>query len=239
MVTDQWRRHALLRRRRWILWLLLLLPLLLRLRLRLRLRLCLCLWLHHLESVDTMSICHHPIASRVVMHSMAAVSRMTNVPNWPNREMMENLMLAGMLLVLRGVQPSFIARKVHVNSRWLRVHAAGGTAATTVAGMVRMWWVVLMRGIVMTMVLQEGTAVWEQRLGVPVGGHRRHQLQPEVAFDRLVEAPIPDAQAAVVVHLGDSNKQIQSQEPKSEAQNRIFLRPWSAHLLHCPPIANP
>uniref|UniRef100_A0A0A9CYF0 Uncharacterized protein n=1 Tax=Arundo donax TaxID=35708 RepID=A0A0A9CYF0_ARUDO len=103
------------------------------------------------------------------MHSMAAVSRMTNMSNWPYREMMENLVLTGMGM-LRRVQPSFIAHKVHVNSRQLRGHATGGTAAATVAGMVRMWWMV--RGIVMPMVLQEVAAVWEQRLGVPVGGHR-------------------------------------------------------------------
>lgn len=70
-----------------------------------------------------------------------------------------------------------------------------------------MWRVV--RGVV---VLQEGT-VGEQWLCVPVAaGHRWHQLQAEVAFHRLIEAPIPNAQAAVVVHLGWPNKRIQIQE---------------------------
>jgi len=121
------------------------------------------------------------------------------------------------------VQPSFIARKVHVNSRRLGGHAARGTAATTAAtttGVMRVLWMVLMLvlvlvlGIMMPMVLQEVAAVGKQRLSVPVRGHGRHELQAKVAFHRLVEAPIPDAEAAVVVHIGDTSDPIQFQEPK-------------------------
>jgi len=152
--------------------------------------------------------------------------------NWSDRKVMEDLLLAGMLVlmlvlvlmvVLRGVQPSFIARKVHVNSRRLGGHAARGTAATTAAtttGVMRVLWMVLMLvlvlvlGIMMPMVLQEVAAVGKQRLSVPVRGHGRHELQAKVAFHRLVEAPIPDAEAAVVVHIGDTSDPIQFQEPK-------------------------
>jgi len=116
------------------------------------------------------------------------------------------------------VQPSFIAHEVHVNSRRLGGHAARGTAATTTTGMVRVLWMVLVLvlvlGIVMPMVLQEVAAVGKQRLSVPVRRHGRHELQAEVAFRRLVEAPIPDAEAAVVVHIGDTSDPIQFQEPK-------------------------
>ena len=116
------------------------------------------------------------------------------------------------------MQPSFIAHEVHVNSRRLGGHAARGTAATTTTGMVRVLWMVLVLvlvlGIVMPMVLQEVAAVGKQRLSVPVRRHGRHELQAEVAFRRLVEAPIPDAEAAVVVHIGDTSDPIQFQEPK-------------------------
>jgi uncharacterized protein HemX len=126
------------------------------------------------------------------------------------------------------VQPSFIAHEVHVNSRRLSGHAARGTAATTTAtttttGMVRVLWMLLMLvlvlGIVMPMVLQEVAAVGKQRLSVPVRGHGRHELQAEVAFHRLVEAPIPDAEAAVVVHIGGTSDPIQFQEPKLAGKN--------------------
>jgi len=84
--------------------------------------------------------------------------------------------------------------------------------------MVRVLWMVLVLvlvlGIVMPMVLQEVAAVGKQRLSVPVRRHGRHELQAEVAFRRLVEAPIPDAEAAVVVHIGDTSDPIQFQEPK-------------------------
>lgn len=151
--------------------------------------------------------------------------------SWPDREVMEDLRLTGMLVLmmmlvvmLRGVQPSFIAHKVHVNSRRLGGHAAGGTATTTTTtGMVWVLCMVLMlvlvRRIVMPMVLQEVAAVGKQRLCVPVRGHGRHELQAEVAFHRLVEAPIPDAEAAVVVHLGGTSDPIQFQEPKLAGQN--------------------
>jgi len=135
------------------------------------------------------------------MHSMSTVPRMAtmtrvaNMSSRPDRPSMKDLLLAG-VLVVRRVHPSLIAREVHVNRLRLSRHAAGGSAATRVTGMVR---VELVRGIVVPMVLQEG-AGREQRLGVPVSRHGRHELEAEAAF-HVVEAPIPNPEAAVVVHL--------------------------------------
>jgi hypothetical protein len=125
---------------------------------------------------------------------------------------MKDLLLMGTLM-MRGVQPSFIARKIHVSRMRLCGDDTRGSSATTkVARLVWVLLVMLLVGrILVPMVPQDG-AVWEQRLGVPVRCDGRHELQAEAAFHRLVEAPIPNSQAAVVVHLGlSSSKQIQWQ----------------------------
>lgn len=104
----------------------------------------------------------------------------------------------------------------------------------------------LVRGIVVPMVLQEGTG-GEQRLCVTVSRHRRHELQAEVAFHRVVEAPIPNAEVAVVVHLRMRNKQAQirnrgerkpnpvavlvSPSPQLPSSNRQSLRTHSVNQL--------
>ena len=90
VVLNRWLRHALLLGRRRILWLLR----------RLWLWLWLSLWLHHLQSVHAMCIRHHTIARRVVMHNMSTVSRMTNMSNWSDRKVMEDLLLTGMLVLV-------------------------------------------------------------------------------------------------------------------------------------------
>jgi len=134
--------------------------------------------------------------SMSTVHRMATMTRVANMSSWPDRPSMKDLLLAGVLVVQR-VHPSLIVREVHLNRLRLSRHAAGGSAATSFAGMVR---VQLGRGIVVPMVLQEGTSR-EQRLRVPVRHrHGRHELQAEAAL-HVVEAPIPNAEAAVVVHL--------------------------------------
>jgi len=67
--------------------------------------------------------------------------------------------------------------------------------------MLRLLCVELVWGIVMPMLLQE-TSSREQWLRVPIRWHGRHELQAEAAFHGVIEAPVPNAQAAVVVvHL--------------------------------------
>lgn len=107
------------------------------------------LWLHHLESVCTTRIWHHPKTGRVVMHSMSRMSIMTSRHK---RGSMKDLLLAGMLMLmlmlllagmlmlmlllrLRRVHPGLVAHKVHVNSRLLGGQASRGFAATIAAGM--------------------------------------------------------------------------------------------------------
>jgi hypothetical protein len=79
------------------------------------------------------------------------------------------------------------------------------------------------RILVPMVLLQEG-AVGEQRLGVAVRCDGRHQLQAEVAFHHLVEAPIPNPQAAVAVHLGSSSsKQIQMSGQEEIGRGKMDL----------------
>jgi hypothetical protein len=170
---------------------------------------------------------YHLITSWMVAHNMSRMATM------PSRTKMKDLLLMSTVM-LRVVQPSFAARKIHVNRMRLCGHGTRGSSATKVARLV-VWVLLLVVGrILVPMVLLQEGAVGEQRLGVAVRCDGRHQLQAEVAFHHLVEAPIPNPQAAVAVHLGSSSsKQIQmpgQDRRKSDGEKWIFLRFGSAHL---------
>jgi hypothetical protein len=133
---------------------------------------------------------YHLITSWMVTHNM---SRMATMPSWTK---MKDLLLMGTV-----VQPSLAARKIHVNRVWLCGHGARGSSAPKVARLVWVLLLLLAGRILVPVVLRQEGAVGEQRLGVTVRCDGRHQLQAEVAFHHVVEAPISNSQAAVAVHL--------------------------------------
>jgi hypothetical protein len=90
------------------------------------------------------------------MRRMATMAWMPNMPSWSDRARVEDLLLRR-TLVVQLVQPSFIAREVHVNGLRLGRHANRGSTPSGATGMLRVLHVELVRGIVVSMVLQEGT----------------------------------------------------------------------------------
>jgi hypothetical protein len=125
----------------------------------------LCLRLHHLESMPR--FWHHLITGGMVAHNMSRMGIMPGMSNWPE---MKDLLLMGTLM-LRRVQPSFVAREIHVSR--MRLCGDGTRGSSTSTKVARLVWVLLAGRILVPVVLQEG-AVWEQRLGVPVRCDGRH-----------------------------------------------------------------